>query len=96
MAVEDYTVSLDVDEQLFLNLIVQAPLLAERGVSLDGILVVTTADADADASFVFTVEVPVTFGFNLGGRTLVITLIIAGVMLALAVVLTALRKRERY
>ncbi len=96
VAVEDYNVSLDVDEQLFLNLIVQAPLLAERGVSLDGILVVTTADADADASFVFTVEVPVTFGFNLGGRTLVITLIIAGVMLALAVVLTALRKRERY
>ncbi len=96
VAVEDYAVSLDVDEQLFLTLIVRAPLLAERGVSLDGILMVTTADQDADASFVFSVEVPVTFGFNLGGRTLVVVFIVAGIMLALAVVLTALKKRRGY
>lgn len=96
VAVEDYAISLDVDEQQFLTLIVRAPILAERGVSLNGILVVTTPTSGTLASFMFTVEVPVTFGFNLGGRTLVVTLIIAGVMLALAVVLTALRKRHGY
>ncbi len=94
--VGNYTLSLDVDEQQFLTLIVRAPVLAEWGASIDGVLTVTASGSVTLASFLFTVEVPVTFGFNLEGRTLVVTIIIVGIMLALAVILTALRKRRGY
>lgn len=94
--VTDYQVSLDVDEQVALTLIVQAPLLAERGATLDGTLIALTVQDLANASFVFTVNVPLGFGFDLRGQTLVLVIIIAGVLLAIAVVLTAVKRRRGY
>ncbi len=91
--VEEYRLSLEVDQQIFLTLIVRSPLLAERGVLLQGILQALSPDENVGASFIFTVEVPVGFGFNLSGRTLIVVFIIGGVMLAIAVVLTALKRR---
>ncbi|MEE9600966.1 MAG: hypothetical protein V3W22_04625, partial [Thermoplasmata archaeon] len=94
--VTDYNVNLGVDDQLFLTLIVRASILAERGVPVQGLLQALSSDEEVGASFIFTVSVPLGFGFSLSGRALVVAFILGGVMLAIAVVLTAVRKRERY
>lgn len=94
--VETYEAPLEADSQLALNLVVSVPLLAERGRLHEGLLVALTPDESAGSSFIFSVQVPMGFGFALGSRALVVALLIGGVMLALAVVLTALRRRETY
>ncbi len=93
--VDTFNVSLEVDEQLLLTLVVRVSLLAERGSPVQGTLHGLTSDEAAESSFVFTVQVPLGFGLNLSGRTLVVALIIGGLMLAIAVVLTAMRNRRR-
>ncbi|MFQ6013268.1 MAG: M6 family metalloprotease domain-containing protein [Thermoplasmata archaeon] len=94
--VAEYGERLDPDQQRALNLIVRAPFLAERGVLHQGVLTAVTVDEGTTAYFVFTLQVPLGFGFDLSGRTFVVALIIGGVMLALAMVLTALRRRRSY
>ncbi|MFQ5839043.1 MAG: hypothetical protein ACE5HJ_09745, partial [Thermoplasmata archaeon] len=96
VAVEEYQVRMAVDEQIFLTLIVRSPLLAERGVLVQGMLMALSPEEEVGASFIFTVQVPVGFGLNLSGRTLVVVFIIGGVMLAIAVVLTAMKRKQGY
>jgi hypothetical protein len=84
------------DEQAALSLVISVPLLAERGKLQQGILLAFTADEASGTSFIFAVQVPVGFGLDLSGRALVIALLIGGVLLAIAVVLTAVRRREPY
>jgi hypothetical protein len=95
IAVVTYEDRLNPDQQRALNLIVRAPLLAEQGVLHQGTLA-ALMDAGGAANFVFSIQVPLGFGFDLSGRTFVVALIIGGVMLALAMVLTALRRRRTY
>ncbi len=94
--VGNYNVSLNVDEQIFLTLVVRSSILAERGVPVEGALQARSSDEVVRASFTFIVQVPLGFGLSLSGRTLVVAFIIGGVMLAIAVVLTALRRKEQY
>lgn len=93
--VEAFNVTLATDAQLLLTLVVRVPILAERGTPVEGTLRALAADATAEDSFTFIVQVPLGFGLNLSGRTLVVALIIGGLMLAIAAVLTAMRNRRR-
>jgi immune inhibitor A len=83
------------DQQRALNLNIRSPLLAERGVLHQGLFTALTVDENTTASFVFTLQVGVGL-FDLSGRTLIVAFIIGGVMLALAMVLTGLRRRRAY
>ncbi|MFQ5553624.1 MAG: hypothetical protein ACE5EW_07940, partial [Thermoplasmata archaeon] len=94
--VSSYGERLDPDQQRALNLIVRAPLLAEQGVLHQGNLTSVAEDAGTTSSFVFTLNVPLGFGFYLSGRNLVLALIIGGIMLALAMVLTGIRRRRSH
>ncbi|MEE9197423.1 MAG: M6 family metalloprotease domain-containing protein [bacterium] len=94
IAVAAYGDRLDPDQQRALNLIVRAPLLAEQGVLHQGTLA-ALMDEGGSANFVFSLTVPF-FGFDLTGRNFIVALIIGGVMLALAMVLTGLRRRRTY
>ncbi|MEE9268249.1 MAG: hypothetical protein V3U70_02460, partial [Thermoplasmata archaeon] len=94
IAVTAYADRLGPDQQRALNLMVRAPLLAERGVLHQGILV-ALMDEGNEADFVFSLQVPLGFGFDLSGGNFLVALIIGGVMLALAMVLTGLRRRRR-
>ena len=87
---------LGVDEQRSLNLIVRSHPLAARGVLHQGVLRALIVDEEGEARFVFALQVPLGFGLDLGGQTFVVVLIIGGVMLALAMVLTRLRRRRTY
>ncbi|MFQ5908099.1 MAG: M6 family metalloprotease domain-containing protein [Thermoplasmata archaeon] len=90
-----YSERLGPDQQRALNLNIRSPLLAERGVLHQGLFTVLTVDENSSASFVFTLQVGVGF-FDLSGRTLIVAFIIGGVMLALAMVLTGLRRRRTH
>ncbi len=94
IAVTAYADRLGPDQQRALNLMVRAPLLAERGVLHQGILV-ALMDEGNEADFVFSLQVPLGLGFDLSGGNFLVALIIGGVMLALAMVLTGLRRRRR-
>lgn len=94
--VAEFRPRLGVDDHLFLTLWVTSHPLAERGSLHEGVLRVLTPDDAETGNFAFSVQVPLEFGLNLSGETLAVALLVGGIMLALAVVLTALRRRRTY